>query len=150
MTHLSDKHCVCTHLLVVQVDPNLCGDIVLESAPSNSGVTPIKQQKQQRRPYDRKKQYINPLGKIHTLSYSFPNLYRYTRVNPLCNHHVPLTIMIVCMFRFGKLEPPYTLIEVCRGRDKMARWEARQYTNQVKASRMVEGGEDAVWSCSCL
>jgi len=44
-----------------QVDPNLCGDIVLESAPSNSGVTPIKQQKQQRRPYDRKKQYINPL-----------------------------------------------------------------------------------------
>ncbi|CAM6066494.1 unnamed protein product [Sphagnum tenellum] len=39
-----------------QVDPNLCGDIVLESAPSNSGVTPIKQQKQQRRPYDRKKQ----------------------------------------------------------------------------------------------
>ncbi|CAK9877063.1 unnamed protein product [Sphagnum jensenii] len=43
------------------VDPNLCGDIVLESAPSNSGVTPIKQQKQQRRPYDRKKQYINPL-----------------------------------------------------------------------------------------
>ncbi|CAK9269102.1 unnamed protein product [Sphagnum jensenii] len=133
-----------------QVDPNLCGDIVLESAPSNSGVTPIKQQKQQRRPYDSKKQYINPLGKIHTLSYSFPNLYRYTRVNPLCNHHVPLTIMIVCMFRFGKLEPPYTLIKVCRGRDKMAGWEARQYTNQVKASRMVEGGEDAVWSCSCL
>ncbi|KAH8972433.1 hypothetical protein BDL97_02G195900 [Sphagnum fallax] len=44
-----------------QVDPNLCGDIVLESAPSNSGVTPIKQRKQQRRPYDRKKQYINPL-----------------------------------------------------------------------------------------
>ncbi|CAK9194226.1 unnamed protein product [Sphagnum troendelagicum] len=44
-----------------QVDPNLCGDIVLESAPSNSGVTPVKQQKQQRRPYDRKKQYINPL-----------------------------------------------------------------------------------------
>ncbi|CAN5975237.1 unnamed protein product [Sphagnum jensenii] len=44
-----------------QVDPNLCGDIVLESTPSNSGVTPIKQQKQQRRPYDRKKQYINPL-----------------------------------------------------------------------------------------
>ncbi|CAK9270330.1 unnamed protein product [Sphagnum jensenii] len=44
-----------------QVDPNLCGDIMLESAPSNSGVTPIKQQKQQRRPYDRKKQYINPL-----------------------------------------------------------------------------------------
>ncbi|CAK9257107.1 unnamed protein product, partial [Sphagnum jensenii] len=44
-----------------QVDPNLCGDIVLESAPSNSGVTLIKQQKQRRRPYDRKKQYINPL-----------------------------------------------------------------------------------------
>ncbi|CAK9270472.1 unnamed protein product [Sphagnum jensenii] len=48
-----------------QVDPNLCGDIVLESAPSNSGVTPIKQQKQQRRPYDRKKQYINPLGLLN-------------------------------------------------------------------------------------
>jgi hypothetical protein len=32
----------------------------------------------------------------------------------------------------------------------MAGWEAGQYTNQVKASRMVEGGEDAVWSCSCL
>ncbi len=67
MSHLSDKHCFCTHILVVQVDPNLCGDIVLESAPSNSGVTLIKQQKQRRRPYDRKKQYINPLGKIHTL-----------------------------------------------------------------------------------
>jgi hypothetical protein len=133
VTHLSNKHCVCTHLLVVQVDPNLCGDIVLESAPSNSGVTPIKQQKQQRRPYDRKKQYINPLGKIHTLSYSFPNLYRYTRVNPLCNHHVPLIIMIVCMFQFGKLEPPYSLIEVCRGRDKMVGWEARQYTNQSQS-----------------
>ncbi len=85
-----------------------------------------------------------------SLSYSFPNLYRYTRVNPLCNHHVPLTIMIVCFFRFGKLEPLYHLIELCRGRDKMAGWEAGQYTNQVKASRMVEGGEDVVWSCSCL
>jgi hypothetical protein len=85
-----------------------------------------------------------------SLSYSFPNLYRYTRVNPLSNDHVPLTIMIVCFFRLGKLEPPYHLIELCRGRDKMAGWEAGQYTNQVKASRMVEGGEDAVWSCSCL
>ncbi|CAK9194362.1 unnamed protein product [Sphagnum troendelagicum] len=44
-----------------QVEPNLCGDVVFESAPSNSGVTPMKQQKQRRRPYDRKKQYINPL-----------------------------------------------------------------------------------------
>ncbi len=85
-----------------------------------------------------------------TLSYSFPNLYRDTRVNPLSNHHVPLTIMIVCFFQFGKLELRYHLIELCRCRDKMAGWEAGQYTNQVEASRMVEGGEDAVWSCSCL
>jgi hypothetical protein len=150
VSHLSDKHCLCTHIMVVQVERNLCEDVVFESAPSNSGVTPTKQQKQQRRLYDRKKQYINPLGKIHSLSYSFPNLYRYTRVNPLSNHHVPLTIMIVCFFWFGKLEPPYQLIALCRGWDKMAGWEAGQYTNQVKASRMVEGGEDAVWSCSCL
>jgi len=150
VSHLSDKHCLRTHILVVQVERNLCRDVVFKAAPSNSGVTPTKQQEQQRRPYDRRKQYINPLGKIHSLSYSFPNLYRYTRVNPLSNHHVPLTIMIVCFFRFWKLEPPYHLIELCRGRDKMAGWEAGQYTNQVKASGMVEGGEDAVWSCSCL
>jgi len=61
-----------------------------------------------------------------TLSYSFPNLYRYTRGNPLSNHHVPLTIMIMCMFQFGKLEPSYNLIELWRGRDKMAGWEAGQ------------------------
>jgi hypothetical protein len=60
-SHLSDKHCLCTHILVVQVDPNLCGDVVFEPAPSNSGVTCTKQQKQRRRLYDRKKQYINPL-----------------------------------------------------------------------------------------
>jgi hypothetical protein len=58
--------------------------------------------------------------------------------------------MIVCFFQFGKLESPYHLIELCRCRDKMAGWEAGQYMNQVEASRMVEGGEDAVWSCSCL
>ncbi len=106
VSHLSDKDCLCTHILVVQVDPNLCGDVVFEPTPSNSGVTPTKQQKQRRRPYDRKQQYINPLGKIHSLLYSFPNLYRYTRMNPLCNHHVPLTIVIVCMLQFGKLESP--------------------------------------------
>ncbi|KAH9550068.1 hypothetical protein CY35_10G054300 [Sphagnum magellanicum] len=44
-----------------QVDPNLCGDVVFEPAPRNSGVTCTKQQKQRRRLYDRKKQYINPL-----------------------------------------------------------------------------------------
>jgi hypothetical protein len=67
VSHLSDKHCLRTHNLVVQIGPNLCGDVVFEPAPSNSGVTPTKQQKQRRRPYDRKEQYINPLGKIQSL-----------------------------------------------------------------------------------